>query len=533
MFQYIRNIGLFALSALTLISCASASDATIKEPIVLKNNIENNTQKTNLAAGNVIESITYENLSSYIGERQYTKVNFDYSLGNLISESKNITYSTNRLQHFYHNKLCENIYWYNCETNIANLDKFSGVNIESRTSFAKLGIESVVGYKVKYTTVDYYGKPHEVSGSILIPQTKEKLKGVVIAYHHTVLDKNNAPSNFRRDFFHQSEMLAGAMSAAGYVVVMPDYIGIGVNESSVHPYIIYPEVNALSGIYMLKLIDKVDKSIKYQLINNKVPVYLTGYSEGSSYAVWANKILQDNPEFLAKNNYTLRRAAPISGAYNLSKATFSSLLSSNESELDFQEGLLQSVIRPGLTANVLVSYNTYEAKQDESYIFSAKFANYPESQNYVYNIIQNPESGTELKKYEALYKRAKKAGYMNDGNSVVPLINTVLLENNSQLIKRFESADIYNWHSNTPIDFITLQQDIVVTELNSYTAYVAMKKHQNSEVSLTIIPNDTLYGSGLLPLTDLVVNHSTFTPYGYMLARKYFTENTAEANNEH
>ncbi len=437
------------------IGCASVNDAKIQDPILLDSNLKNPPVESNVYSADVVDDISYENLHSYITNKNYPKITLDYSMGNLISESKILTYSLKGMQRYYHNNLCRNIYWYNCKSNIANLYDYSGVDIESMTSFARNGVESVVGYKVKYNTVDYYGNSQQVSGSVLIPTTREKLKGVVIVYHHTVLDKRNAPSSFYKDFFNQSLMLASAMSSDGYVVLMPDYLGVGDDESNVHPYIIYPEVNALSGIYMLPLISQLNESLSYRKIKNKIPVYITGYSEGASYAVWATKILQDNQQYLNNYAYTLRRTAPVSGAYNLSHIMLNSLLASEESNFGFQEGIIQKMIRPGLVANVLVSYNNFEYKSDESNVFSSNFAKCKDGSNCIYKLIQ--ESGGELAKYKNIYNKAKQAGYAKDGDSILPLINHNLLEGSHALRARFESADIYNWQVKTPINLITLK----------------------------------------------------------------------------
>ena len=46
--------------------------------------------------------------------------------------------------------------------------------------------------------------------------------------------------------------LAAVWASRGYVVVMPDYIGSGDDTSEPHPYVVYPNVNAESGLAMVK-----------------------------------------------------------------------------------------------------------------------------------------------------------------------------------------------------------------------------------------------------------------------------------------
>ena len=525
----LKRVVIFSISIM-LISCASAANAPIKEQISINSQTKVSDFESNAEALDVVDDINYASLKEYINNKTYSAVNFDFNYGNLLSESKEITYTSKQLMRFYRAQLCKNVYWYNCKNNINNLLEYTGINIESKTDFITNNVESVIGYKVKYTTLDLAGESHQVSGSVLMPVSQGKLRGVVIVYHHTVLDKHNVPSNFKKDFFNQSEMLAATMATSGYVVVMPDYIGLGDDESSVHPYILYPEINAISGIYMLKLIPQLNESLNYSLINRKVPLYISGYSEGASYALWATKILQDNSKILSNYGYILRRSAPISGAYNISKVTLNSLMNSGESELSMQDRMVQRMIRPGLTANVLTSYNSYGLHGVENEVFPIKFSNCAESKTCVSQIVQ--ESGTEFDKYNKLYKLAKNTSYLESGDSVVPLINNQLLEPNNVFLKQAVAADIYNWQSSIPVNLITLQNDIVVNQLNSFTAYVAMSTANSQQVNLTIIPNDNFFAGGFIPFTDIVVNHSSFTPYGYLLARKYFDEENGKQNHD-
>ena len=94
----------------------------------------------------------------------------------------------------------------------------------------------------------------------------------------------------------------------------------------VHPYLLYPVENALSGIYMLNLLPKIQPTLRYKLDGNKIPLYLSGYSEGAAYSLWAAKIIQDNSSFISSLGFKLTKTIPIDGVYNLSKVTLPSVL---------------------------------------------------------------------------------------------------------------------------------------------------------------------------------------------------------------
>jgi uncharacterized protein YueI len=80
-------------------------------------------------------------------------------------------------------------------------------------------------------------------------------------------------------------------------------------------------------------------------------------------------------------------------------------------------------------------------------------------------------------------------------------------------------ADIYNLKSNNYINLISLESDVILSESNSYIAFLAMAK-QHSNVSLTVVPNASLTAAGLVPFTDVAINHQSFFIYAYLILRK-------------
>ncbi|TXH55213.1 MAG: hypothetical protein E6Q89_07070 [Bacteroidia bacterium] len=213
-----------------------------------------------------------------------------------------------------------------------NSSLFGNINLSTlvSTNSKVLGITGVKGYQIIYNTPNqprmFAGASPEneiVSGLVLIPQMADmsKIKGILLYYHPTTLSKFEVPSNF--DVVSSTdEMLASIYAANGYIVVAPDYVGLGVNNQVVHPYVLYPKPNALSGIYMLT-------AVRQFLANNAINIpqtrnlnlYISSYSEGGAYALWASRLIQgEYGEVVANDHLNLKRTVGISGAYDLTGA---------------------------------------------------------------------------------------------------------------------------------------------------------------------------------------------------------------------
>jgi hypothetical protein len=122
--------------------------------------------------------------------------------------------------------------------------------IESNPLFAKTAIftksydrgestQNILFKRLRYTT-RYNGKSHNLSGLMLVP-VSTPAKGIILFFHSTINGKLNVPSMRFADY--KSQMLAAVFAANGYIVISPDYIGMGTDYKVAHPYILYPQIN--------------------------------------------------------------------------------------------------------------------------------------------------------------------------------------------------------------------------------------------------------------------------------------------------
>lgn len=128
-------------------------------------------------------------------------------------------------------------------------------------------------YKINYKTPDPDGQETIASGLVAMPIMPEKAVGIVSYQHGTRFERNDVPSrNNEKNYMY----LAAFSSSAGYMTVMPDYLGLGDNELSLHPYV-QAETLASSSVNMLFAAKELAQILNYPL-NDKL--YLAGYSEG-------------------------------------------------------------------------------------------------------------------------------------------------------------------------------------------------------------------------------------------------------------
>ena len=430
--------------------------------------------------------------SSYISSSSYPKLNLNDGFGQLIGSNKLAEYNEPQLYNYYKGRICHGVYWFNCRYNISNLKKNTGIEVSDIYSLISQRFETVSGYQVNYTTISMNGGgPHSVTGAILVPNSNMPLKGVVIYYHGSSLGKTNVPSNFVGDENELSRLAASTLATDGYIVLMPDYIGLGGDKNSVFPSLVYPSANALSGVYMLKLLPQVVPALRFKLQNRHVRLMIAGYADGAEYALWSAKILQDNKWFLERYGFSAKKVVAMSGPYNLSR-----------------------IMLPYLYENV------DEARSSPYYVANLKTSAFTKPAILI----------SMLKAYSQYgFNSNESKDYSHTASSISSLAN-VTLSNDKQFLEALQKADIYNWQATIPISFISLEYDSVIPRINSEVAYLAMTKQKSSQLEITQIPNQDFKSDGHSIFADEAIDHASAENYMILFARKEFDANLANTN---
>ncbi len=156
---------------------------------------------------------------------------------------------------------------------------------------------SIKQVAVSYTSMDLNNQPIILSGKIYIPSTGRP-KGLVIANHYTIGSNQECPSN--------SFCIEAVFASKGYAVLMADYLGFGITQDSIHPYLHLQSVTR-------NVLDMIDGATNYLCIIDKEPttndIYIVGYSQGAAVTLGLQKLIEQN------NSCSLKKVFAGAGPY--------------------------------------------------------------------------------------------------------------------------------------------------------------------------------------------------------------------------
>lgn len=360
-----------------------------------------------------------------------------------------------------------------------------------------LGIANVSFQSLEYdTTVPLPGgnQSFHVSGGLLMPLgiNKSQLKGVVVYFHGTTFSKSQVPSEY--DGNAEVELMAEVFASQGYAVVMPDYVGQGVDWQDVHPYVLYPQVSAQTAADMLTAVKPILTS-QYALVGGDpaLKLFSAGYSEGGSYSLWFNQYLSSNPARLDPL-YRLTHSVGMEGAYSTSQVTFDYLFNDvskgGGNPFHVQTQAIVNAVKPVLSADAFLSYAQYSVGGDFNSVFNPAFfamnATLPVTQaecnvNGQHLDIANAfaQPGTNIANpvlFSGLGKRANGFAYpgklellLDTKNTVKSLVSPTLLQPQPFLAlhNALAAADLdLSNVGNAGVSVITLDEDSVVVPNN-------------------------------------------------------------------
>lgn len=163
----------------------------------------------------------------------------------------------------------------------------------------------IKAYKITYSTVSWDSSATIATGVVFLPQNTGTCRKPIVNYNHgTIIKKVDAPSNKVGEY-----VIGIAFSGAGYIVVMPDYLGLG-DSPGLHPYI-HAKSEATCVVDMIRASKEYMDSVNY-LYNDQL--FLTGYSQGGHATMAAHRLLQE--EYSATLPVTA--SYPLSGPYDVS-----------------------------------------------------------------------------------------------------------------------------------------------------------------------------------------------------------------------
>jgi len=203
----------------------------------------------------------------------------------------------------------------------------------------------VQNYKIRYSTVDAFGRPDTASGLLTIPQNRELAFPLAVYNHGTVGDREEVPS--RSGVTERT--LPIIIGASGYITLSPDYIGLG-DSPGIHPYV-HAASEAGAGRDM---IIAVKKWLAEEGIAQNEQLFITGYSQGGHAAQALHRELETQPV----EGIEVTSATHLSGPYSISDVMVNTVFSEELATL------------PGYIAYTYVSYNyVYGLYEDLGEVF--------------------------------------------------------------------------------------------------------------------------------------------------------------------
>ncbi len=138
-------------------------------------------------------------------------------------------------------------------------------------------------YDITYKTCWHDSSCILASGLVFVPRGVDKPMAEVVYHHGTRVQKGR-----EKNVDGESYLCLG-LAVDGYLVLKPDYIGLGYGEKF-HLYQQYKSLGQASAD-MIYAVRELNDSLHVKLSNQ---LFLTGYSEGGYAAVAANKFIQES-----------------------------------------------------------------------------------------------------------------------------------------------------------------------------------------------------------------------------------------------
>jgi hypothetical protein len=167
-------------------------------------------------------------------------------------------------------------------------------------------------YRITYATVDARGALITASGLMALPTDLDPV-GIVSFGHGTDSLKSYVPSAPTLE----GEAVAGLFASGGFVVVEPDYIGLGQSPGS-HPYL-HADTEASASLDLLAAAHQAARTASVAL---PASVYITGFSQGGQTALALDAVLERD----SQSPWHVIAVAPIAGPYDLAGTEFPGMI---------------------------------------------------------------------------------------------------------------------------------------------------------------------------------------------------------------
>ena len=320
-------------------------------------------------------------------------------------------------------------------------------------------------YSVTYNTIDVDGNITEASGAIMVPIDASPAPLLSIQ-HGTVFYRNKVASS---GALVPSEGPVGlAFSSAGYVTIIPDYLGYGVSTER-HPYV-HKDGTAHPVVDMIFAAREWSAEQDVSLDGD---LFLGGYSEGGYVTMAAQMLIESE----YATDLTVTASAPAAGPFDLS---------------GFVDIVLEEMKYPNLpnVSFILTAYNDIYDWNMMSEMFQAPY------DEDLPTLLDGSARGDDIA--EALPDSLSdllEPGFVQD----------VRDDNLPDLQQAFEENSLLDWSPQAPIHLYHGTADQLVDYQNSVTAKEVLGTRSASTVEFTTYDSLNHYESAPRAYYDMAL----------------------------
>ena len=325
----------------------------------------------------------------------------------------------------------------------AELSSIAGsIGIPSNVYTAEYGVDA---YRVTYD-MPYLDSTISVSGALFVPQGVDEACSLpVLTYMHgTIFKRTDAPS-----FLSGEGQFGFLMSSPGFIVLMPDYVGLGTSDL-MHPYV-HAQSEADAGLYLIQAAETLGAELGYSLNGE---FFSTGYSQGGHASMALSRELESN----WSDTYPLTASSPLSGPYDISGTQFTQIFE------------FATYSNPAYLAYNIIGWNSYygDLYEDLSEVFQEPYA------SDLPAMFDGETSGADINDYlPVLLEDLVQPG----------LIDEILANPDHPFNIAAQDNDVYEWVPEAPLKMYYCTEDEQVFYQNTLVAEAWMNENGALNVS--------------------------------------------------
>jgi pimeloyl-ACP methyl ester carboxylesterase len=312
-------------------------------------------------------------------------------------------------------------------------------------------------YRITYRTT-FQEETIDASGLIYIPAGVSTAMPLISLQHGTTFKKSDAPSASSK--FTGMEYFA----SAGYISLMPDFIGYGASSDIFHPY--YDRESSAGCV--IDFIHAAKEFLTKENVRFNSDLFLAGYSEGGYVTLAAAHEIETNPSY----KLTLKGVAAGAGGYDLSQ-----MLTSITST-DYYS-------YPAYLAFVIMAYNnTYSWDLPTSDFFQPVYA------QHLDNMMTGEFDGWQINSKLSTQIRS--------------LLNTEFYQglkdkSDNRLLEALNKNSINGWRTNVPMRLYHGMKDEIIPVSNSQNTLEEFHANGSTQVTLRTFSGGT-HGNSFIPM---------------------------------